>query len=464
MSLTALAFWITYVWGVTAAVFNPIVGVFLYILVYHLNPETQWWGASVQAVGLRTSFTVALATGVGVILRWPRMEHGEKQFPLPISLAVLFGGIAIGSLAWGVDITPRGQYHAEKFVKVLIFLFLMIRCVRTPTHYQLLVMGWLIGVLYLGYQAQGGVGQTIDGRLSAGLGGPDFAESSDLAVHLVATLPLIGAVFFMARTWLGRGFALATGALAVNMLIMTRTRNALVGLSLMAFSCVLALPRGYRVRGVVGVLIGSFLAFQLTDPGWWTRMASVWHYKDDPSSVWRLVYWQAAVEMVSDYPFGIGLGNFHHFIMEYIPGLTYIRSAHNTFLACLAELGWPGFIIFLMIVIATLWRLADTRRLAHDLPAFCDTQFYTWRSRFHLGWHAVALRAGLIGYLGCGMFTTRLYSEDFWLLLGFAACLHNLSKYVTAQHELELRAVAPRAADVVSPGIPATAHHAPAGF
>ncbi len=272
MSLSALLFWAMYVGGIAAALFNPVVGVMLYVLVYHLNPETQWWGGSVQALGLRTSFTVALATGLGMLLRMPRLHHGARQFPLPYVLALLLTVVALGSLVWGLGMSERSEYQAEKLVKVMIIIFIIIRCVRTPLHYQLVLFAWLAGVFYVGYEATGGVGVTRGGRLTGGLGGPDFAESSGLAVHLVATLPLIGAIFFMLRTWWSRGLVLITGALAVNTLIMTRTRNALAGLFALAVATVLSLPRGYRVKGLAAIVAGTLLAVQLTDPAWWRRI------------------------------------------------------------------------------------------------------------------------------------------------------------------------------------------------
>lgn len=435
MPLTVVVFWLAYCSGVAAAVFNPLIGVVLYVLVYHLNPETQWWGSSVQTLGLRTSFTVALATSIGIAIRWPRLEHGARQFPLPYALALFLGLLALGSLAWGVGVTDRSYFQLEKYVKLLVFLAILIRCVSKPVHYHAVIMSWLIGVLYLGYEAQGGIGARLGGRLSGGLGGPDFAESSGMAAHLVATLPLIGAMFFMARTWWGRLFALGTGAFAVNLLILTRTRNALAGLVPMAFACVLSLPRGYRLKGVFGVIIGALLAVHLTDAGWWQRMETLADYRNDASAAMRLSFWKAAVQMVFDYPLGIGLGNFHYSSMDYVPGLSAVRSAHSTFFSCLAELGWLGFFVFLGILFVTLRRLSRNRAIARTMPEMLEITPLGRRTRFHLGWHAVALRAGLVGYLGCGLFTTRLWAEDLWLLIGLAACLDNVSKYMVAQSE-----------------------------
>ncbi len=466
MPLTALAFWTVYVGGICAALVNPVVGIALYVLVYHLNPEAQWWwGASIGSAGLRTSFVVALATAVGMVVQRPRLDPGARQFPLAYVLSLSFGVIALGSLIWGTELSDRGEFLAWKFAKQLLFLFLLIRCVRTPAHYQAVLLSWLLGVLYLGYQARGGMGRITDGRLSTGIGGPDFAESSGLAVHVVATLPLIGAMFFMCRSWWGRIFTLLTGALAVDMIVMTRTRNAIVGLAAAAAACVLALPRGYRVKGLLAVVAGAVLAIQLTDAAWWRRMDTISVYAGDPSATSRLTYWKAAFQMADDYPFGIGLGNFHHLVMRYVPGLTITRAAHSTVMACLAELGWPGLTLFLAIIAVTFWRLGQVRRTAAQLPALLDIRLYRWSTRFHLGWHAVALRAALLGYLGCALFTTRLFSEDFWLLLGLAMCLHNISRTLPAEED-EIVDEEPLAVPVRPPGVrrPATGRPALPGL
>ncbi|MBK9119828.1 MAG: O-antigen ligase family protein [Phycisphaerales bacterium] len=432
MSLTAIAFWACYLSGLAAALLQPAVGLALYVLVYHLNPETQWWGASVAALNLRTSFIVACAILIGVIVRQPRMTHGAQQFPPGYLLALLFGVLVVGSLVWGQSTSERGLYLVEKYLKLMVVLFLLLRCIQTPAHFQLVILAWVTGVAYIGYQATGGVGRTIGGRLTGGLGGPDFAESSGLAVHLVASLPLIGAAFFMARTWLGRGALLLAGAFAVNALIATRTRNALAGLIVIALTGVLALPRGYRLRGVVAVGIGTLLAIQLTDPAWWDRMASVSTWRDDPSAIRRIDYWHAAVRMARDYPLGIGVGNFHETVQRYVPGLTVPRSAHNTVAACLAEFGWLGLSIWGLMIAATVIALQRVWYTAHRVPPYQEVQLLGRRCGFHLGWHAMALRAALLGYLACAMFTTRVFSEDFWLLVGLSLCLRNVARHVVA--------------------------------
>ena len=427
MSLTAIGFWLLYTAGVGGALLMPLAGVLLYILIYHVNPEYQWWGESVRATGLRTSMTVAAATIIGIFLRWPRLHPGARQFPAPAQIALAILALALASLTWGYGAGERGVYQVEKFAKIMIFVLILIRCVRQPQHYHLVIVAWICGLTYIGYQSWGNVGGFSGGRLTRGVGGPDFADSSGLAVHLVASLPLIGAMFFMARRWWSRGLLLIAGALTVNTIIMTRTRNVVAGLAAMSIVAVFALPRGYRRKGLMAIFVGTLLAVQLADPNWWDRMATVFRYSQDEAAMSRLRYWSAAIEMVGDFPLGIGIGNYHEAVKEYLPDLQIARSAHSSYFVCLAELGYLGFMLLITLLAVTLRQLNRVRRMAnHTLPEIM-VEFGRRQARFHLGWHAMALQASLVGYAAGGMFTTRLWTEGFWILIGLSCCLVNVT-------------------------------------
>ena len=435
MSITALAFWVLYLLGTGAALLIPMVGVLLYVLIYHLNPEYQWWGESVRILGLRTSMTIMIATVVGLALRFPRFVEGGRQVPAPIFFGMILVVYACLSISWGYGASERGLYMAEKIIKIMIFVLILIRCVQEPRHYHLVVLVWLTGIFYLGYQAYGNVGSHAGGRLDRGIGGSDFAESSGLAVHLVSVLPMIGAMFFMARRWWARGLILVTGALAVNTIILTRSRNAIFGLTVMILVGMFSMPRGYRIRGWVAIVVGLILAFQLTDPGWWERIETIFEYERDISATSRLLYWSASLRMVQDYPLGIGLGNYHEIVKEYVPNLSITRAAHSTYFACLAELGYPGFALLMMVIITSLWRLTRIKHFADHFASDFPIQIGRWRTRFHLGWHAMVLRLGLAGYLASSIFTTRLWTEDFWIMIGMVCCLSNIKERLQVQTE-----------------------------
>jgi probable O-glycosylation ligase (exosortase A-associated) len=428
MSLTAVVFWALYASGIAGALMNPVVGVLLYILVYHVNPESQWWGASFQ--GMRTSFIVALATILGILLKQPRFDRVGRQITTPIGLAIALFLLASMSVTWGYGFSQRGAYQIEKFFKVIIFVLILVRCVRHASDYHLVILAWISGVAYLGYQSWGSIGHVAGGRLTGGLGGPDFAESSGLSVHLVATLPLIGIVVFQMRRWWWKLAFAFVGALTVNTIILTRTRNAIVGLAAMGFLAAWWLPKGYRWRGIIAMVIGSIVALHLTDNGWWERMQTITEFSEDSSAANRIAFWSASLQMVADHPLGIGVGNFHHVIQEYLPELQITRSAHNTYITCLAELGVLGLLIHLVVIFTSLNRLAKVQQLATRENVDLTIPVGAWHSRFHLAWHAMGLRCAIVGYCACGFFTTRLWTEGFWLLIGMATALSNVAEYV----------------------------------
>ena len=270
------------------------------------------------------------------------------------------------------------------------------------------------------------------GRLSSGLGGSDFAESSDLSVHLVATLPLCGAMFFMARRHWQRLAVLAAGAFTVNTLVLTRTRNALPGLVVMLALAVWSLPRGYRLRAYLGLVVGFALAYQLVDPGWFNRMETIAEYREDGSAMGRLNYWDAAVRMAQDHPLGITIGRFHDVVREYLPELTVNRATHSTFFTALAELGYPGALVLIAIVLSSFYAMYGVIARSNRTPVIVPLGRGLSRHDFHLGWHAVALRCALAGYFAAAFFTSRLWSTDLWMLLAMICSLLNVEKQVRA--------------------------------
>ena len=74
-------------------------------------------------------------------------------------------------------------------------------------------------------------------------------------------------------------------------------------------------------------------------------------------------------------------------------------------------------------------RLGRVRQDARRIDPVVRLSVGGRETQLHLGWQAMALRAGVIGYLACAIFTTRLWAEDLWILLGLSICLGNVSRH-----------------------------------
>ncbi|MCH8878661.1 MAG: O-antigen ligase family protein [Planctomycetes bacterium] len=429
MSLTEIIFWFVFIGGGVGAMFNPTYGILVYILVYHLNPEAQWWGANVRALELRTSFVIALTTTIGVLINWKRFNRPEKQFPIMYVMMLAFLAYCLFTFMSGLQPIADGFGRAriDKLMRISIFVFLLIRIIRTMRQYRWLLWSWMAGTIYIGYEAWSGVGGNESGRLSSYLGGADFNQSSGLAAHMVPMTAIAGFLFFSSRSKRAKFFALLAAAFAINTIILTRTRNAVPGMIVLVIVGLIRLPRGLRIKCLVGMLIGLACAAQLTDKGWWARMATLKNPNQDASIVRRYDYWQAAVEMAADYPWGIGIGQFRNFVPIYVEDLDVGRSAHSTYFQCLAELGYPGLFLYLLVIATSFYHFERARRVGRGWRALQLSHPDLAQEQREIHLLATANEVAVCGFLVCAAFTSRLWVEGLWVLMAMSCCLRNIA-------------------------------------
>lgn len=77
MSLKGLLFIGLFGFCVVGAVFLPHLGIYGYLADYCINPSDQWWGRPFANMGLRVSFTLALATMAGMVFQWKKLRFGD---------------------------------------------------------------------------------------------------------------------------------------------------------------------------------------------------------------------------------------------------------------------------------------------------------------------------------------------------------------------------------------------------
>jgi O-antigen ligase len=148
---------------------------------------------------------------------------------------------------------------------------------------------------------------------------------------------------------------------------------------------------------------------------------------DIHSSDTRQFLWAAGVKMIEAYPItGIGLGKLQALrrpLREPRPAGNFI--AHNTYVEVTAEMGFPGILLFLAVIVSTFLSLGrvikatDKSSLPHQA--------------------ALGIQAGLCGFLVCAFFVSAEYQKLFWLLVFLSAALN---------------ALVPSAAAAPSPAVP----------
>lgn len=417
MGLRTILFLLAFATATLGSLFNPLLGVFGYVLHYDLGPERQWWAAPIGYLGIRYSLTLAVATAIGMAIHWRRLQYGEKALLLHEKLMLLFLAVVWFSTLVGGETVGRytmTDHPSVKMTKVIIFTLMLTHVVTTTKRIDLLLWAMVAGALLLGMEAYTTPRSHFRGGRLEGVGGPDFAEANFLGAYLAAMVPLIG-IQFLRSGWIGKGVCLVSGVLAVNTIVLTRSRGAVVGLAGGALLAMFLAPKRWRLPILAGIIVAGIGAYQLMDPQFIDRSSTILRPEEerDRSSESRLEIWQGAGRMLMDHPLGVGAGNFYQNIGRYSPNNPG-RDAHNTFVRCFGELGFPGIAVFLLLlgnVGHIVWR---TLKRARDSEA---------REGQQLALIAYGFALSLAVFLTCGLTGTFLYTEGTWWLLAAPVCM-----------------------------------------
>jgi O-antigen ligase len=413
------------------AVFLPHIGVYGYLADYCIGPSGQWWEAPFSRFGLRYSFTLALATILGVILQRHKLRFGSSILQGQEILLFLFLLVAWFSFLGGSSTLERYttvDHPTVKFTKVVIFVFLMTHIITDRNKFNGLLWVFVWCALVLGLQAWGLPRRSfVSGRLE-GVGGADFAESNFLAAFMAAMLPIIGIQLLRSKKWLSKLLCLPAAAFTANTVVLCRSRGAFVGIFMGCIAAMLMAPKRHKKKIAIGLVLGALGGLYVTDQQFLERMTTIVVAEDeqrDESAGSRFRLWQAGIQMVYDQPLGIGIGNWYQTIGRYIPDYEG-KDSHNTFVKCIAELGVHGFFIFALVIIFALNETRKIRKFSGRLPPEIENDFIIL---------AFGICISIVIILTCGLTITMIYTETIWILLMLPVCLRRSLENAIMEHE-----------------------------
>jgi len=436
MPLRSIAFLLYFLGSSTAAFVYPMVGLICYVVLYHVYPQTTWWGKALQPLGIRYSFVCGACLVIGTFLNAARMRFG-RQFIHPVEGgAVLLYLLILVTLVSGVGVNDQGLMLVDKMGKVVLFLLIMSHVLVSRRRLWMFALVLMIMTFYLGHEAKNAPPSAFQHNRLDGIGGPDFRESAGLAIHLCALLPFV-VIFLCQKRWLLRITAFLAAGYGVNAVLLCRARSAFVACIVAGLMALWYAPRRFRRRITILLVLGAIGGFTLSDTWFWERMDTIvvsGEEARDESSAIRLQIWAAAWEMFKAKPFGVGVGQFQYQVKKYSDELeNTTRDAHNTFVLCAGEIGIFGLLAYggtLFLAWLTLNHVS--RRVRYHLE---DGEFFDWL--------ILANRLALIVYVTSGLFVSRFYTEGMWWLIVLPVCLSRAVENEIRQEvraELELQA------------------------
>lgn len=149
---------------------------------------------------------------------------------------------------------------------------------------------------------------------------------------------------------------------------------------------------------------------------------------EDNTSELRLMHWRNAIDAIEHNPWGIGYRNWiSYYRKNYNPEV--VQAIHNTVLEAFTELGYPGGILFLLMLITSFVMNAKT---IFEMKRIDGVE---GRSVAAI---ALGINLGLLGTFIAALFMSVLYYPMFWLAFALTSALRHISKNNIKIHKKEL--------------------------
>ena len=274
----------------------------------------------------------------------------------------------------------------------------------------------------------------VKGGLFTLLGGGDYlvwgpedsfiAGNNELAFALVVVLPLAWYLFtaYASRyRWVRFGVP-AAAALSLISILGSYSRGAFLAVAAMLF---FLWVRGRRRMMIFGLaVLGGLTALAFMPAEWIDRMESIRTYAQDPSALGRLNSWRFAIELANAHPVtGGGARAFTpELFQQYAPDPENFHDAHSIYFEVLAEQGYVGLMLYLILGITALVTASRTAAIA--------------KRRTELAWAGDLARfaqVSLIGYAVGGAFLGLAYFDLPYTVMAFIACTYGLARREEAQ-------------------------------
>jgi putative inorganic carbon (hco3(-)) transporter len=385
--------------GLALVIASPFFGLLLFLGLLYLRPEENFPELAGARMALIISSTACLAWMINACLCRERF-----RFHLPAVLCFFgFLTIAVGSTA--ISASDTLTETIMELLKLLILFVLIVHLVNTPSRLRvvlgaLVLFTTILGIRTIGQYMNGEALVTSEGdvrALSTGI----FGDPNDLALAMAMAVPLaLGAILGQVSAWT-RVWNMASVPILIWCIFVTNSRGGMLALATGVF-----LYFGKRL-GRWGMIVGGlavFLMFAL-GPSRMSQMSS-----DEESAQGRVEAWEAGMEMLKSQPiWGVGKGQFIE---------NHWRTAHNSLVLCLGELGLAGTFLWLGLF---YFAFRDTRRAAEELPLPPATGPPARPvARLKMACTSLTLQACLSAFAMGGFWLSRTYTVPLYVYLAMA--------------------------------------------
>lgn len=257
-----------------------------------------------------------------------------------------------------------------------------------------------------------------------------LGDGNDFAWSLNVALPIAFYLVFSSKKLIIRLVAIAAIGMILLGIIGTQSRGASLAM-VAGFLYYFLFVTKKKSSALLIISIVAGVVVMVAPDNYFNRMETISNYEEDTSAMGRIHAWRTATEMAVDHPLlGVGAGSFNSaYGRDYRKPDDPVRwiSTHSVYFKVLAEYGFPGIIIFVLIIFSAIKTNNETVRLLKQKDPG-NIQHLLWARC--LNWSLIAWGVG-------AMFLTGVDYPHLYLLVGLSMASHRMATRIKTDSSVE---------------------------
>ncbi|WP_293264271.1 putative O-glycosylation ligase, exosortase A system-associated [Neptunomonas sp.] len=377
---------------------RPYIGILMWSWLSYMNPHRLAYGFA---------YDMPFAQIIAIVIFIAFVFNKDRQkipFSGTIVVWVLF--LIWASLTTYFAIYP--DFAADQYIRIIkiqIFTFLTMALITNQERINKLI--WVITLSIGFYSIKGGVFTISSGGAFRvwGPAGSFIEDNNELALACLMIIPLM---YYLLVQLNNRWAKYAMGGailLSLVSVIGSQSRGALI--AIVAVLGFYWLKTKSKFISAFAILFIVAAGWNFMPESWHERMDTISNYEEDVSAMGRINAWIYSINIANDRLLGGGFNSWSsNTYAMYSPDAELVVVAHSIYFNVLADHGWIGLLLFLLVLMFTWNSLSRIIKRTRDDPGMEQQNLL-----------ARMLQISFIAYLTGGAFLSLSYFDLPWHLV-----------------------------------------------